>query len=215
MTVLLPRRWCRVVLLSLANHLSALALVVVLALVSGVVVRAEDEQELIISPEIWKTFENDYLTKKRPGAFAVSADGSVVGYSYCSEYRCKLVPSARQIALDACARAGGKSCRIFAVGEDIKVKYRILGSSGTGPQADADESPAYLARCKSAPRGSNKVAYDANGRAICFNGIFSYREMCKGSPKGAKKTTRDAQGNITCYDGTMVIPGGPVANFLP
>jgi hypothetical protein len=68
---------------------------------------------------MFEYYENTYLRNKRPGAMAVSADGLQAGYSYCPDYRCKLNPSARSIALRACSQAGGRVCRIFAVGRDI------------------------------------------------------------------------------------------------
>ena len=85
----------------------------------------------------------------------------------------------------------------------------------TAPASTSGEQAIYLERCKGSPSGSNKTTFDAQGNATCFNGHYRYSEMCKNSPTGSGKTTTDAQGNMTCYSGTMVIPGGPEANFLP
>jgi hypothetical protein len=80
---------------------------------------------LVISPQVFEYYEKTYLKNKRPGAMAVSADGLSAGYSYCPDYRCKLNPSARNLALRSCTKAGGRDCQIFAVGRDIVVDYRV------------------------------------------------------------------------------------------
>lgn len=92
---------------------------------------------LVISPQVFEYYKETYLRNKRPGAMAVSADGLRAGYSYCPDYRCKLNPSARNLALRSCANAGGRDCRIFAVGRDIVTEYRIDGSLGVNPALDA------------------------------------------------------------------------------
>jgi hypothetical protein len=84
------------------------------------------EDVLAVSPEFIAFFKGAYQRLHPPKAIAVSADGLHMGYSYCEEYRCKIVPSARDLAMQACVQAGGQRCRIFAVGDDIKVKYRVL-----------------------------------------------------------------------------------------
>jgi len=84
------------------------------------------EDVLVVSPDIITFFNGAYQRLHPPKAIAVSADGFHMGYSYCEEYRCKIVPSARDLAMQACAQTGGHGCRIFAVGDDIKVKYRIM-----------------------------------------------------------------------------------------
>lgn len=83
------------------------------------------DEVLLVSPQVIEYYENIYLKNKRPGAMAVSGDGLRAGYSYCPDYRCKLNPSARNLALRACAQAGGRDCRIFAVGRDIVTEYRV------------------------------------------------------------------------------------------
>jgi hypothetical protein len=100
---------------------------VIVAAAFGAKPSAADEV-LVISPGVFDYYKNQYLRNKRPGAMAVSADGLRAGYSYCPDYRCKLNPSARNLALRSCAEAGGSDCRIFAVGRDIVVDYRVDGS---------------------------------------------------------------------------------------
>jgi len=83
------------------------------------------DEVMRIAPHVWKGFE-EYKRRTVPKVFAVSADGLVYGYSYCPEYRCRLMPDARSIALNSCAQGGGKACRVFAVGTDIKVEYKVV-----------------------------------------------------------------------------------------
>jgi hypothetical protein len=78
-----------------------------------------------IAPHVWQGFE-EYKHQKRPKIFAVSADGLTYGYSYCREYRCRLTPDARTLALSSCAKHGGKGCFVFAVGTDIEVPYKVM-----------------------------------------------------------------------------------------
>ena len=113
----------------------ALASVVVAAAFSARPSSADEV--LVVSPQVFEYYENTYLRNKRPGAMAVSADGLSAGYSYCPDYRCKLNPSARNLALRSCAKAGGRDCRIFAVGRDIVTEYRIDGSLGVNLALDA------------------------------------------------------------------------------
>lgn len=82
---------------------------------------------MLVSPDVISFYEGKYSSLKRPGAMAVSSDGLHIGYSLCPEYQCRMYPSATELALQACARAGGLGCRIFAVGQEIKVKYRVMG----------------------------------------------------------------------------------------
>jgi TPR repeat protein len=87
---------------------------------------AAGEDILAVSRELIEFFNGKYKRLHPPRAIAVSADGFRWGYSYCGEYRCKIVPSARDLAMQACAQAGGRGCRIFAIDDDIKVKYRVV-----------------------------------------------------------------------------------------
>jgi hypothetical protein len=78
---------------------------------------------MVISPSVWAAYQ-EYDRIMRPGAFAVSADGTTSGWSYCPETRCVITDS-RPKALQACREAGGIDCQIFAVGEEIRVAYRV------------------------------------------------------------------------------------------
>lgn len=82
---------------------------------------------MLVSPDVISFYEGKYSSLMRPGAMAVSGDGLYVGYSLCAEINCMMYPSATDLALQACMKAGGRGCRIFAVGDEIKVKYRVMG----------------------------------------------------------------------------------------
>jgi hypothetical protein len=83
------------------------------------------DEVVLIAPQVWQGFE-DYKRQKQPKIFAVSADGLTYGYSYCPEYRCRLTPDARSLALASCAKSGGRACFVFAVGTDIEVPYKVM-----------------------------------------------------------------------------------------
>ena len=82
------------------------------------------EEALMISPKVWGWYQ-EYARTPQPLAFAVSADGHYAGSYYCEDHDCP-IGDARSQALAQCGKAGGGSCRIFAVGTDIKVRYELL-----------------------------------------------------------------------------------------
>lgn len=83
------------------------------------------EKPLLIAPEVWSGYES-YAKLRRPGAFAVSADGNAYGYSYCPDDRCwNEMSESRNLALSSCTQAGGRNCLIFAFGGDIRVPYKV------------------------------------------------------------------------------------------
>jgi len=85
-----------------------------------------DEAVLVVSPKVIEFYNGAYKGLKPPRAIAVAADGLHFGYSYCPERRCYISPSARDLAMQACVKAGGQGCRVFAVDDDIKVGYRVM-----------------------------------------------------------------------------------------
>src|SRR5438552_18674895 len=61
--------------------------------------------DLVLSPTVWVAFQQ-YLHLSQPGAFAVSSDGAVSGFSYCEELPCE--PNYEQPgALSNCKSHGG------------------------------------------------------------------------------------------------------------
>ena len=106
---------------------SALCAAFVLATVTVLPASADDV--LLVLPKVMEFYNGTYQGLKPPRAMAVSADGRHMGYSYCPDYRCYMNPSARDLAMQACAKAGGLGCRIFAVGDDIEANYRVMDLS--------------------------------------------------------------------------------------
>ena len=86
------------------------------------VARADDT--LVISPEVAKNFA-EYEARFRPVFFAVSADGMHSYYFYCDDVSCDTAQKTRNEAVQRCESHGGTDCRIFAVGRDVQVKYRV------------------------------------------------------------------------------------------
>lgn len=128
-------------------------------------VRADDA--VVVSPEIMEFYNGEYQNLKPPRAIAVAADGWHYGYSYCPEYRCYINPSASSLAMRACTKTGGRGCRIFAVDDDIKVSYRVIGSpSGnatavppeSAKQAMMKWSEADVRGCFGPPKDSDVIA---------------------------------------------------------
>lgn len=129
---------------------SALCAAFVLATVAVLPASADDV--LLVSPKLMEFYNGAYQSLKQPRAIAVAADGVHVGYSYCPEHRCTMTPTARDLAMQACVKAGGQGCRIFAIGDDIEVDYRVmdlsdlLSSSGRAVAA-TEAPPGATQRC--------------------------------------------------------------------
>lgn len=91
---------------------------------------AAEDGTLVLHPAVWEAFQ-EYSDMQRPGAFAVSRDGSVYGYAYCPEVRCTF-NTGKKVALESCAENGGEDCVVFAVERDIKVAYHVLDVTAVG-----------------------------------------------------------------------------------
>jgi hypothetical protein len=113
-------------------------------------VRADDV--LVVSPDVMAGFE-EYKKRKKPMYFAVSADGLVYWYIYCPERQCDTIRDYRRRAIDECEKAGGTDCRIFAIGEDIEVDFRI-------------GDPAAMVPARITPCVAEAVAADTAAGAI-------------------------------------------------
>jgi len=96
-------------------------------LIASTLQLARADDSLLISPDIITFYNGTYQGLQPPKAMAVSADGLHMGYSYCPEHRCYIQPSASSLAMQACVKAGGYGCRVFAVDDDIKITYRVMG----------------------------------------------------------------------------------------
>jgi hypothetical protein len=105
------------------------AIVTAAILLASALQLARADEPILVLPDIIEFYNGTYKSLKPPRAMAVSADGRHMGYSYCPEHRCYIVPSASELAMRACVKAGGSGCRVFAVDDDIKVTYRVMGPS--------------------------------------------------------------------------------------
>ncbi len=85
---------------------------------------ARADEPLVVSPDVMAGFE-EYKHRKKPIYFAVSADGLIYSYFYCSERQCDTARNYRRLAIEECEKLGGADCRIFAVGDEIQVEYRL------------------------------------------------------------------------------------------
>jgi len=109
---------------------------------------ATADDVFLVSPEVMEFFNGEYKNLKPPRAMAVSADGYHVGYSACPSHRCRMLPSARDLAMQACLSAGGQRCRLFAVDDDIQVEYRVMDVATLAEPAPAlpKEQPSLAAQ---------------------------------------------------------------------
>lgn len=110
-------------MLSAASRFLFVLLFTAVLIVVGAAPAAADNAVLVISPGV-KAYLDQYLKTRQPLAFAVSADGTRAGYVYCADYNCQR-QNFRNEALGLCARTGGKSCKILALGRDVKLAYRV------------------------------------------------------------------------------------------
>lgn len=106
-----------------------------MGLLSGVIApgtasATDGKRPIVLFPDVWEAYQ-EYSNLMRPGAFAVSNDGSVYGYSYCPEIRC-VFNTSKKVALKSCEESGGTDCVIFAYERDIKLPYRVLDLNAVG-----------------------------------------------------------------------------------
>ena len=88
-----------------------------------------------ISRDALAAFEH-YRALDQPQYFALSADGARYGYSYCHEGLCPRLTPPKQMALDACADAGGRQCRIIAAGARVDGSFAVFGGRTSDPLAE-------------------------------------------------------------------------------
>jgi len=126
------------------------ALAVALAMLSGTA-RAETYR---IDHEVWGWYQK-YLRNigngTKPGAFAITKDGQGAYYSWCQDIRCVAGTTYSHDAVSACERHFETDCVVFAVRDDIRVEYEIIGGA---PGASADVAalaPAPVTRIAVAP----------------------------------------------------------------
>jgi hypothetical protein len=94
--------------------------------------RAAAAEKYIIDHGVWGAYQQ-YLRAigngNKPGAFAITEDGFGAYYNWCPDTRCRLLGSSYgQNALSNCEREYETKCVVFAVRDDIRVEYEILGN---------------------------------------------------------------------------------------
>lgn len=80
-----------------------------------------------IDGSVWDDFQA-YLRKvgsTRPGAFAVTADGSGSYSIWCQQMQCIGGTTYSHDAKQYCERESGQDCFVFAVRDEIRVQYEI------------------------------------------------------------------------------------------
>lgn len=99
------------------------------ALTTVVAASAIAGDAILVFPEVMQFYNGEYQRLKSPRAIAVAEDGFHIGYSYCPEYRCTMNPTARNLALQACAQTGGHGCRIFAIDDELQISYQVMDTA--------------------------------------------------------------------------------------
>ena len=110
---------------------------------------ARADEVYVIDGEVWDYFQK-YLDRtndgNKPGAFAITTDGTGAYYIWCEEIRCVSGPTYSHEAKSNCEREYDTDCVVFAVREDIKVQYEIRKVGGGSSSAAPDLAPAPLTR---------------------------------------------------------------------
>jgi hypothetical protein len=174
------------------------AIGVALVLAAVTVLPAIADDVLVVSPKIMEFYNGTYQGLKPPRAMAVAADGRHMGYSYCPEHRCYMNPSARDLAMQACVKTGGQGCRIFAIGDDIEVNYRVMDLSALLSPSGSTVVP------KEVPPGATQPCVGKTAEQ-CQAITADFAERRKQiEDKWAK--TIDAQRRYACASGTAGRP---------
>ena len=109
--------------------LLGLALAAAIATTSG---GAAAEEKLYIDSQVWGFYQvylRNISNGTKPGAFAVSRDGGSAFYSWCQDIRCMAGPTYSHEAKTACEREYGTECVVFAIRDEIKVEYEVVGNA--------------------------------------------------------------------------------------
>jgi hypothetical protein len=102
------------------------------------------DEKYRISAEVWGVYE-EYLGRidngHKPGAIAITKDGYGAFYVWCSETRCMAGASYSQDAINYCEREYDTDCVTFAVRDDIRVEYEIIGRSSSSAAPALSPAP--------------------------------------------------------------------------
>ena len=112
---------------------------------------ASSDEKYQISAETWGHFQ-EYLGKikngHRPGAYVITKDGYGSYYFWCGEIQCMPGATYSQEALNACEREYNTDCVVFAVRDDIRVEYEIVGKAPSTASAPALSPAPPVAKIK-------------------------------------------------------------------
>lgn len=89
---------------------------------------ARADETYLIDGSIWDYYQG-YLDRighgQRPGAFAITTDGLGAVYSWCEEQRCRTTMNISTRVVQNCEETYRTDCVVFAIRDDIRVKYEI------------------------------------------------------------------------------------------
>jgi hypothetical protein len=145
--------------------LFGLALAAAIATTSG---GAAAEEKLYIDSQVWGFYQvylRNISNGTKPGAFAVSKDGGSAFYSWCQDIRCMAGPTYSHEAKTACEREYGTECVVFAIRDEIKVEYEVVGNAQISSAAPAATEPAPVTRITVTPDVKAEIdSYLGNAR---------------------------------------------------
>lgn len=97
------------------------------ALAALFAVSANADSKYLIDADVWSAYQRyaDAIGSTRPGAFAITEDGSDFWYVKCRYVRCSGSTTYRHDAEQACEKEFGKPCVIFALRREIMVEYEV------------------------------------------------------------------------------------------
>lgn len=122
-------------------------LILALGVLSGLALpggAARAEQVYQIDGEVWDHYQkylDDIGHGRKPGAYAITTDGSGAFYFWCEEIRCMAGKAYSTDAKDRCEAEYGTECVVFAIRDEIKVRYEIRKPAGGGSASAAPLSP--------------------------------------------------------------------------
>jgi hypothetical protein len=113
--------------------------------------QAAAAEKYIIDNKVWGWYQQ-YLRAisngTKPGAFAITKDGSGAFYSWCGDIRCMAGPSYSHEAVTGCEREFDTECVLFALRDEIRVEYEVVGSA---TKSSSDIAPAVAPQAKTPP----------------------------------------------------------------
>ena len=169
--------------------------------------QATAAEKYIIDSEVWGWYQQ-YLRAisngTKPGAFAITKDGSGAFYSWCEDIRCMAGPSYSHEAVSRCERAFDTECVVFALRDKIKVEYEVVGGAPVVPASAPILAPAPVTRIAISPDVQSDIdvylrntqsAARAWALAIAKDGSSVHSAACATSSNFAVPACDPTQGN--------------------